>query len=365
MTTFERPRGSGRWCAKYVLNYEQIWVEGSPFPSKSAAREAEKRDRDRRLARRTDETCASFSERWLEEWPRPSESTRRHYAHAVRRFGEQFGPTRLQEVERLSARTWALSVPRNVSKCIATMYEDARNIGIVTENPFSNMRLPVTEKTEEVYPPSLEEFRSLLNACITLGGYAQEFRSLLQFTAWSGLRAGEIQGLQWDDVEEKRVWIRRSRKSDGSLGPTKNKKVRWRPLPPPARVLDQVPRRYQSPFVFHSPQGKPLNKGTLYYTWRGVRNAAGIPVDRKHAGLPNLRFHDLRHFAATQALEHGADHFAVSVMLGHEDGGALVMARYGHPSRERAAERLLAAFGEEPEQTGSQPRSWQIESRHG
>jgi hypothetical protein len=40
----------------------------------------------------------------------------------------------------------------------------------------------------------------------------------------------------------------------------------------------------------------------------------------------------------------GLDHFAVSVQLGHEDGGALVMSRYGHPSKAAARERLLAAF---------------------
>jgi hypothetical protein len=40
----------------------------------------------------------------------------------------------------------------------------------------------------------------------------------------------------------------------------------------------------------------------------------------------------------------GLDHFAVSVQLGHEDGGALVMSRYGHPSKEAAWKRLLRAF---------------------
>jgi hypothetical protein len=40
----------------------------------------------------------------------------------------------------------------------------------------------------------------------------------------------------------------------------------------------------------------------------------------------------------------GIDHFAVSVQLGHEDGGALVMSRYGHPSKDAARQRLLAAF---------------------
>ena len=59
-------------------------------------------------------------------------------------------------------------------------------------------------------------------------------------------------------------------------------------------------------------------------------------------GAPEIRWHDLRHFTATQLLEMGLSHFDVSVQLGHEDGGALVMARYGHPSTDRARERLLA-----------------------
>jgi hypothetical protein len=45
--------------------------------------------------------------------------------------------------------------------------------------------------------------------------------------------------------------------------------------------------------------------------------------------------------------------FAVSVQLGHEDPGALVMSRYGHPSKEAARERLQGAFRLSSIQTGS------------
>lgn len=70
------------------------------------------------------------------------------------------GPTLLGDVERLSARTWALGVPRNLTKIVGTMYEDARNVGLVGSNPFSNLRLPVSEKTEEVYAPSMDDYRA-------------------------------------------------------------------------------------------------------------------------------------------------------------------------------------------------------------
>jgi hypothetical protein len=51
--------------------------------------------------------------------------------------------------------------------------------------------------------------------------------------------------------------------------------------------------------------------------------------------------------------ELGLDHFAVLVQLGHTDGGALVMARYGHPAVDAAKRRLLATFESEPFAAGS------------
>jgi integrase len=65
------------------------------------------------------------------------------------------------------------------------------------------------------------------------------------------------------------------------------------------------------------------------------------------------RWHDLRHFCATQLLELGLDHFAVSIQLGHTDGGALVMERYGHPSVDAAKHRLLLVFELQDMETGS------------
>ena len=334
MSAFERPKRSGHWVAKFVLAGEQVWVPGGAWPTKRKAQAAERRHRDRLLARGSDETCASFAERWLEEWPRPETSTQRLYAAAARRFAEHFGATPLGEVERLAARTWALSAPRSVSRVMGTMYEDARNVGLVDHNPFANLRLPATEKPAEITAPTMEEYRALLDACEVLGGYGPEFRAMIQFAAWTGIRQGELFGLQWPDVEETTITVKRSRKLDGSLGLPRNGRTRTVTIPPPARVMDEVPRRQGSAFVFHSPRGRPLIKGTHGWSWQKVKAAAGVEV----------RWHDLRHFCATQLLLLGLDHFAVSIQLGHTDGGALVMARYGHPSVDAARERVLAAF---------------------
>jgi integrase len=342
VTAFKR---RGQWCAKYVRHGQQTWVPGGPWPTKREAQRAEARHRERTVRLRAEETCETFAARWPTEWPRPAASTRVAYEHAAQRFAAEFGTTPLDGVDRLTARAWALTVPRNLTKALATMFEDARNVGLVTHNPFSNLRLPTTERTEEVHPPSREEYRALLDACMTLGGYGPEFRAMIQFSAWTGVRAGELHALKWEDIDTEAQTIRvsRARKTDLSLGPPKNGHSRVICLLPPADVLDTVPRRPDE-FVFHTVRGRPLDKGTHHYAWRTVRAASGIPIQRAEAGLSNIRWHDLRHACATWLLELGLDHFAVSIQLGHEDGGALVMSRYGHPSADAARQRLQRAF---------------------
>lgn len=348
MSVFKR---GDRWVSKFSLDGVQRWTPDGPWATKGQAREAERRYRDRLKARRSSETCASFADRWLAEWPRKAAATRELYAQAAQRFAAEFGPTPLGEVERISARSWALGVPRNISKIVGTMYEDARNVGLVESNPFSNLRLPKSERTEEVHPPSLDEYRTLLRSCVALGGYGPEFRAMIQFAAWTGIRSGELQALQWQDIGTDTIWVRRSRKQDGSLGKPKNGLEREIAFLEPARVLDQVPRREGSPFVFHTPRGEPLSKSNGYYHWRKVK--APLELERAEAGLPGVRWHDLRHFAATQLLELGASHSDVAIQLGHTDGGALVMARYGHPSQANARERLLAIFDADSLRIGS------------
>ena len=62
----------------------------------------------------------------------------------------------------------------------------------------------------------------------------------------------------------------------------------------------------------------------------------------KRAGLPRIRFHDLRHTFATMALQNGVDVKTVSSMLGHYDAG-FTLRTYAHVTRQmqqKAAEKM-------------------------
>ena len=57
----------------------------------------------------------------------------------------------------------------------------------------------------------------------------------------------------------------------------------------------------------------------------------------KRAGVPKVRFHDLRHTFATLALQNGGDVKTVSSMLGHSDAG-FTLRTYTHATRQKQDE---------------------------
>ena len=116
----------------------------------------------------------------------------------------------------------------------------------------------------------------------------------------SGLRKGELVALQWSDLDEANCTISVSKQAswdtDGTL------------------ILSQ-PK-----------------------TGNSIREVS-IPQD---AGLPHIRFHDLRHAFATMALQNGVDVKTVSSMLGHYDAG-FTLRTYTHVTRQmqqKAAEKM-------------------------
>ena len=75
-----------------------------------------------------------------------------------------------------------------------------------------------------------------------------------------------------------------------------------------------------SPWAFPSPTGRPISPDSVLHMLHRVL---------KRAGLPRVRFHDLRHTFATLALQNGVDVKTVSGMLGHFSAG-FTLDTYAH-----------------------------------
>ena len=75
-------------------------------------------------------------------------------------------------------------------------------------------------------------------------------------------------------------------------------------------------------YLFPAPEGGPFDPDNLFK--RVFKPAA------RNAGMPELTFHDLRHTGASLMIAAGCHVKVIAERMGHSDGGALVLRRYGH-----------------------------------
>ena len=319
---------------------KQEWV--GTFETKREAREVERAELSRPRAAR-EETCDSFGARWLRDFPRKRASSRRPYGYDIAGFAADFKGVRMSDVTRRAAREWALT-HRAAAPRVRAMFNDALDEEIVTSNPFAGLRLEQGRERKDLDVIPEEALYELADSALdVLGRYGPTFRACILFAAFVGCRPGELFMLKWSDlrISDGEVRIRESLGGTGEITRPKNGRVRTVVLPPlAAEALIAIPRRADSPYVFTIPRGGRMSKSSHFYYWNKVRGAAGRPT---------MDFYDLRHFCATYRLDAlGLDHLAVSIQLGHTDGGALVMSTYGHPSETAARSRIRAAYGQRP-----------------
>lgn len=98
-------------------------------------------------------------------------------------------------------------------------------------------------------------------------------------------------------------------------------------------VLKAQKEKTDDEYVFPSPNGGPISPDS-------VNNMLHRVLDR--AGIPRVRFHDMRHTFATLALQNGVDIKTVSGMLGHFSAG-FTLDTYAHvttAAQKEAAETM-------------------------
>jgi integrase len=152
-------------------------------------------------------------------------------------------------------------------------------------------------------------------------------RTLLMTAAASGARMGELRALQWADLDHDRgrLWVRRSVGLDGVQQPKSRRSVRAVAIPPTlvqALLEQRMASRHKKPadFMFASDAGTPLDPANLRRRYKAAL---------RRAGLPAVRFHDLRHSYASVLVQQGAHPKFISEQLGHASV-QITMDRYSH-----------------------------------
>lgn len=208
-------------------------------------------------------------------------------------------------------------------------------------------RLPVSRTLKAPPPP----FRSLDRAEQTrlLEAAKSEpfWRPMVLVALQTGMRVGELLGLEWQDIDWGRGFITVQRSFVyGVLGTPKNNRVRHIPLTPDALAVLHPLRQPDGP-VFRRPDGRRLGATT---SGRALSRMA------KRVGLEPFGWHTLRHTYATSLAMTGTPLRVVQVLLGH---ASIVMTeRYAHVSPEAmrtAVDALARTFTSSSELDDGQP----------
>jgi integrase len=363
-----RKRPDGRWEASVEIEAEPGIARRRKYIYGRTRREVQERLvvylnelQDGTAAKPNRETVARYLEHWLElkrlsVKPRSLEFYT-HYvrAHIIPHVGKvQLTKLSEKQIETMYAQLHVKLAAQTVQHCRAVL-RNALNHAVrrrlIPRNPATLAEAPRVPR-HEIKPLGAEEVKRFLTE-------AQEDRlcALYLLAVTSGLRQGELYGLRWSDIDFPREAIR--------VNATLHRQVKaWELAEPksatsrrmvaiPRFVIEalkehrkrQVEERLASrawqenELVFCSIRGTPLRP-------QNVQRRSFKPLLRK-AGLPDIRFHDLRHTAASLLLRAGEHPKVVQERLGHSSI-ALTMDLYSHlidNMQAAAAEKLQRLLG--------------------
>lgn len=256
--------------------------------------------------------------------------------HTIQKFINQLAET-------LSPKT-----VKNIHGSLHQSLEQAVHIKYLPFNPADNCKLPKAKK-KPIKPLDKTQVADFLKAI-----EGDRFQPVFIIDLFTGMRQSEIIGLTWDcvDFDNETLLIRRQwQKLKGGYAFIEPKNDKSRIVRPPALVfnlLRQVKREQaesrlragsawenKENFVFTNELGQPYKHETIRLHFKKIVASMGVP---------DMRFHDLRHSFAVVSLQLGDDIKTVQENLGHHSA-AFTLDTYAHATdsmKKESANRLDA-----------------------
>jgi integrase len=305
-------------------------------------------------------TVAAYLQHWLETAARPAirEATYRLYADLVRlhinnRVGgvalTKLTPAHIQgllaEMEQVDA---SARLRQMVYGVLHKAFKQAMLWNLVPRNVCQAVIRPRAPKYV-AKALTKEQSETLLQAA-----KGERLEALYVLAVTTGLREGELFGLVWSNVELKDRWLQVTHQLANHTGhpalvELKTASSRRKIILPAIAIAALREHRQRAlvegtyhnamGLVFADTDGKPLRKSNFlrrtFYPFL------------KRAGVPRIRFHDLRHTAATLRLQQGDNPKVVQELLGHSRV-TVTLETYSHvmPSlQEESAAKIDKLFG--------------------
>ena len=380
-----RKREDGRWEGRIVVGHKE---DGDPIfqyvlaPTQKALLDKLHQNietfRDVELCEDSRMTLAQWLDRWLEEYatPRLRESTMSGY----RMYAGQYIKLRLgnkkmnsitpADIQRMyttlkkegrvrehpeHGRALSAGTVRRIHTMLHRALGDAVKAHIIPRNPAEGLTLPKADCPAKrvLTDRELDKFMETIQA-------APFWRDFFYTELTTGLRRGEICGLQWRDFDAEAGTLQVCRtlhkRAGGGFetGETKTGRGRRKILLPQS-TADMLRKRrevFPGKWIFPDPfkPGPPVAPDMAYRRFKSLLRETGI--------TESIPFHALRHTFATHALASGVDAKTLSSILGHTDA-AFTLNTYTHVTgdMQKQAAAIVGNFMEDI--FGKELKPWQ------
>jgi integrase len=224
-----------------------------------------------------------------------------------------------KENNGLSAKT-----VKDIKIALQTCLQKATDEELIKSNPVRKVQLP-KEESKEMQTLKAKDLGAFMNEARDSGCYEFYY---LEIT--TGLRLGEILALEWSDLNKERKTITVNKQVQRIRGELKVTTPKTKSSIREVSICDECLNQL---LILRSRQ--TINTTLMFPSpiTGGLRDPSSVTRKlhriQKRAGIPQIRFHDLRHSFATLSIEQGMDIKTISHMLGHTDAG-FTMNTYMH-----------------------------------
>jgi integrase len=293
-----------------------------------------------------------YAERLSKEW---KPSTRASFPHHLRPLVVGVGAIELAALQagdiEAMARAWERSgikrsTIRRRCNILGAALREAVRLGLIEESPWKRVR-PLSI---EALPP-----RDLPNGAKALAAIERldhrRLQAVARLAAATGARRGELVALRWSDIDLDEGTVRFVQAISTDVGSrriaTTTKTGRTKTLALDEGAVGQL-RQWRAEIA-----GEALHAGVRLRwvfpaptdprePWAPAHVTQAWARHREDIGLPDVRFHDLRHLHATELMAAGIDVNTVAARLGHSSP-KMTLDVYGHasPARDRAAAEVI------------------------
>lgn len=211
-------------------------------------------------------------------------------------------------------------------RLISSMLERAVKWQIIYSNPCARVEPPKAERKEAEYLDEVQA-QQLIDC---LQSEPLQYRTMITVLLYTGMRRGELCGLEWSDIDFDNCLIDISKTSlylsgKGTFDDTTKTESSKRVIKIPAEVTELLKEHRKEQIKTRLKLGDQWqDSGKIFTQWNGKPIYPGT-VSRwfsdfiKKNNLPQVHLHSLRHTNATLLIASGADLRTVSKRLGHSN----------------------------------------------